>query len=156
MKTLKTILLVLTAGTALATAASCTKQQINETFSMDKLVGTYEYTETLTTTVGNAAAETTKSTGTLVISERDAYSVNLSGWIAKGGSFNPSQALLSVSAVSVNDGKTMIDYTFEPSKVSLVKDAITIKFSGSGYKLTATGGPGERMEVSGTLEGKKK
>lgn len=155
MKTLKTILLVLTAGAALAAAASCTKQLI-ETFSMDKLVGSYEYTETLTTTVGDAAAETTKSTGTLVISERDTYSVNLSGWIAKGGSFNPSQALLSVSAVSVNDGKTMIDYTFEPSKVSLVKDAITIKFSGSGYKLTATGGPGERIKVNGTLEGKKK
>ena len=154
MKTLKTILLVLSAA-ALAVTASCTKQ-LNETFSMDKLVGSYEYTETLTTTVGDAAAETTKSTGTLVISERDAYSVNLSGWIAKGGSFNPSQALLSVSAVSVNDGKTMIDYTFEPSKVSLVKDAITIKFSGSGYKLTATGGPGERIKVNGTLEGKKK
>ena len=155
MKTLETILLVLSAA-ALAVTASCTKQQINETFSMDKLVGSYEYTETLTTTVGDAAAETTKSTGTLVISERDAYSVNLSGWIAKGGSFNPSQALLSVSAVSVNDGKTMIDYTFEPSKVSLVKDAITIRFSGSGYKLTATGGPGERIKVNGTLEGKKK
>ena len=155
MKTLKTILLVLSAA-ALAVTASCTKQQINETFSMDKLVGSYEYTETLTTTVGDAAAETTKATGTLVISERDAYSVNLSGWIAKGGSFNPSQALLSVSAVSVNDGKTMIDYTFEPSKVSLVKDAITIRFSGSGYKLTATGGPGERIKVNGTLEGKKK
>jgi len=155
MKTLKTILLVLSAA-ALAVTASCTKQQLNETFSMDKLVGSYEYTETLSTTVGDAAAETTKSTGTLVISERDAYSVNLSGWIAKGGSFNPSQALLSVSAVSINDGKTMIDYTFEPSKVSLVKDAITIKFSGSGYKLTATGGPGERIKVNGTLEGKKK
>ncbi len=38
----------------------------------------------------------------------------------------------------------------------MVKDGITIKFSDSGYKLNSTGGPGERMQVSGTLEGKKK
>lgn len=157
MKTAKTIILLLVAAAALC-SVSCSKEKVNEALSMEKLVGTYDYTVTTTTVTGEGAAGASKTdtqSGTLVITADGNYLVHLSGWIAETGMLDPAQATLSVASVSRNDGSVMLDYLFEPTKVSLTKEELVIRFKAEGWKLEDHL-PKEKMTASGTLTAKKK